>query len=269
LTAQLQTIKGFHELDRLRDAPETLLRLRAMANCSERTFPKPRRVWSLSKFDGASEWDCLKFLAPVEGQRIAQIGGGGAWAVAFALAGAREAWLISPFQAELEVGLEIARLAEVQLHVQLCPAERLAFEGGYFDAVFAPASAHHFDTEEAFPEIRRVLRDGGKFAAFDPWLTLAYGIGIRIFGKRERGVKCTPLSPGRLVPFYRSFPGAQVRHHGSFTRYPLILLGRFVPLPDSFVWFALGLDDAISAALGCRRFGSGVALLAQNQLVEP
>jgi GT2 family glycosyltransferase len=268
LAARLRTIEGLDELERLGDVPETLFQLRAMAESPERRFPHPRQLWSLSKFDAPGEWDCLKFLAPVEGKRVAQIGGTGAWAVAFALAGASESWLISPFQPELDAGLEIARLAKVDLRVRLCPAEQLAFEEGYFDAIFAPGCAHHFETEEAFPEIHRALRAGGKFAAIDPWLTPVYHLGIRVFGKRERGVKCVPLDAQRMIPFYRSFPGAEVRHHGTFTRYPLILLERFVHLPDSLVWSALRLDDAFSTLLGCRRLGSGVALLAQSTGVE-
>jgi SAM-dependent methyltransferase len=264
LAAQLRSITGIQELDQLDDAPETLSQLRALAHGGGRNFPEPRHAWSLSKFDGASEWDCLRFLAPVAGKRVAQVGGSGAWAVAFGLAGAREAWLISPFQPELEAGLEIARLMGVHLHCQLCPAEQLAFADGYFDAIFAPASAHHFDTEKAFPEIWRVLRDDGKFAAFDPWLTPIYKQGVRLFGKRERGVHCVPLDPQRLIPLYRWFPGAEVRHHGAFTRYLLILLGRFITLPDSLVWSTLSVDDVIAKALGLRGLGSGVALLAQR-----
>jgi SAM-dependent methyltransferase len=268
LAEDLRGITGWHELDRLRHVPDTLPRLQAIAESRKRNFPNPRALWSMSKFDGAQEWDCLRYLAPIEGKRVAQVGGSGAWAVEFALAGAREAWLVSPFQSELEAGREIARLAGVELHCRLCPAERLRFKDGYFDAIFAPGSAHHFDTDVAFPEIRRVLHPGGKFAAFEPWLTPIYKIGIRVFGKREPGVKCIPLDPGRLVSFYRAFPEAQVRHHGAFTRYGLILLGRFVRLPDSFVWSVLSLDDAITLPVFRQRLGSGVALLAQHRDTE-
>jgi SAM-dependent methyltransferase len=263
LTARLRAIDRLSELERVGDVPWTLFRLREMAQCGESNYPNPRSVWSLSKFDGASEWDCLRFLAPVQGKCVAQIGGHGVWAIAFALAKAREAWLISPFQPELDLGSEIARLAGVRLHCRLCPAEQLAFSDQYFDAVFAPACAHHFNTEAAFPEIRRVLQPEGKFAAFEPWLTPIYRTGIRIFGKRERGVECIPLDPDRLRPFYKTFPHARVRHHGALARYPLILTGRILNFSDSFVWSTLRLDDAVGNVLGYRRFGSGVALLAR------
>lgn len=263
LTTRLRTIDSLSELERLGEVPWTLFRLREMASHGELEFPHPRSVCSLSKFDGASEWDCLRFLAPVQDKCIAQVGGHGIWAIAFALAKAREAWLISPFEPEIELGSEIARLAGVRLHCRLCPAEQLAFSDEYFDALFAPACAHHFNTDAAFPEIRRVLQARGKFAAFEPWLTPIYRAGIRIFGKRERGVDCIPLDRDRLRPFYKAFPHAIVRHHGALTRYPLILAGRVLNLSDSFVWSALGLDDAVGGALGYRRFGSGVALLAR------
>lgn len=268
LTARLRAIDDLSELERVGNVPWTLFRLREMARYRELEFPNPRGLCSLSKFDGASEWDCLRFLAPVQGKCIAQIGGHGVWAIAFALAGAREAWLISPFQPELELGSEIARLAGLRLHCRLCPAEQLAFSDQYFDAIFAPGCAHHFDTETAFPEIRRALRPGGKFAAFEPWLTPIYQTGIRIFGKRERGVQCVPLDPTRLRPFYKAFPRARVRHHGAVTRYPLILTGRVLNFSDSFVWSALRLDDAVGGVLGYQRFGSGVALLARSDSVR-
>lgn len=264
LTARLREIENLGQLEQLGEVPWTLYRLREMARCRE-PFPNPRRVWSLSKFDGASEWDCLRFLAPVAGKRIGQLGGHGVWAVAFALAGAGEAWLISPFQPELELGAEIARLASVPLHCKLCGAEQLSFPDGYFDAIFAPGSAHHFETSTAFPEIRRVLGGDGKFAAFDPWLTPIYKTGIRVFGKRERGVQCIPLDPIRVRPFHKTFRHARLRHHGALARYPLILLGRLVTLPDPFIWSALAIDDAIGSRLGYRRFGSGVALLAKRR----
>jgi len=264
LTARLRAIDDLSQLELLGDVPWTLFRLREMARYSDLVFPNPRRVCSLSKFDAASEWDCLRFLAPVKGKCVAQIGGHGVWAIAFALAKAREAWLISPFQPELELGSEIARLAGVRLHCRLCPAEQLAFSDQYFDALFAPGCAHHFDTGAAFPEIRRVLQPRGKFAAFEPWLTPIYRTGIRVFGKRERGVQCIPLDPNRLRPFYKAFPRARVRHHGALTRYPLILTGRVLNLSDSFVWSALRLDDAVGSVLGYRQFGSGVALLARR-----
>jgi hypothetical protein len=110
-----------------------------------------------------------------------------------------------------------------------------------------------------------VLGQNGKFAAFDPWLTPIYRLGIRIFGKRERGVKCVPFDRQRLASYYRAFPGAQVRHHGAFTRYLLILLGRVFPLSDRLVWTTLKVDDAVAAAIGCQNFGSGVALLATRE----
>ena len=70
------------------------------------------------------------------------------------------------------------------------------------------------------------------------------------------------------VRVYRTFPGAQLRHHGALTRYGLILLARFVRLSDSFVWSISSLDDAMALPAIRRRLGSGVALLAKRRDTE-
>jgi SAM-dependent methyltransferase len=58
-----------------------------------------------------------------------------------------------------------ARTLGLDVETVACDAEALPFEDGSFDLVFGHAVLHHLpDLDQAFREIRRVLRPGGTFA---------------------------------------------------------------------------------------------------------
>jgi hypothetical protein len=81
-------------------------------------------------------------------------------------------------------------------------------------------------TEVAFAEAARVLAEGGRYAACEPWRAPLYGVGTRIIGKRDRDVNCRPLDAQRAQPVYSAFARAEVVHHGALTRYPLLALSK-------------------------------------------
>ncbi|MGA3196204.1 MAG: class I SAM-dependent methyltransferase [Terriglobales bacterium] len=229
------------------------------------TFPHPRDLWMCATYDCLAERDALEYLAPLPGKRVLQIGGQGHHAVQFMLGGASEAWLVTPVEAEARYALELARLAGVEIGCKLGLAEDLPFAAGFFDAIYSGGCAHHFQTEEAFPEIARVLVPGGRFAAEEPWRAPFYGWGIRVFGKREVEVHCRPLDARRLAPLGKSFSKFSVVQHGVFTRYPMIALHKIgIRTPYRLAWKLTQFDDALASLLGLRRFGSSVAVLAQT-----
>ena len=212
-----------------------------------------------------SERDALEYLAPLAGKRVLQIGGQGHHAVQFMLAGAAEAWLVTPVEAEARFACELARLAGVRVDCKIGVAEDLPFESGIFDAVYSGGCAHHFQTGKAFPEIARVLVPGGRFAAEEPWRAPFYGLGIRVFGKREKEVHCRPLDAQRLAPLRDSFSRFAVVQHGVFTRYPMIALHKVgIRTPYRVAWKLTKLDDAVASAFRLRRYGSSVAVLGET-----
>lgn len=106
--------------------------------------------------------------------------------------------------------------------------EELPLAADTVDAIVAGGTLHHMVTSAASAEIHRVLAAGGRFAAYDPWRTPVYGIGTRVFGKREKEVHCRPLTDERLEAFQQQgFGSVQVDHFNAALRYPLILLGKF------------------------------------------
>jgi hypothetical protein len=125
---------------------------------------------------------------------------------------------------------------------------------------------HHTITERAFPEIRRVLKPGGKFAAIEPWRAPGYRVGIRVFGKRERGVNCRPMELERVLPLFRAFDDARVTHHGTFTRYSLIALGKLGVRPRiQTIDRITRIDDNLASKSSLRKYGSSVRCWRNRQ----
>ena len=112
------------------------------------------------------------------------------------------------------------------------------------------------------PEIARVLKPGGRFTCFDPWRAPLYGIGTKIFGKRERNVHCRPLTRQRVAPLFTSFATAEKVQYGSLIRYPVLALSKFgINVTLGTTWRLYSLDDAVCSCIpGMRGLGSSVAL---------
>src|SRR5680860_1291048 len=152
-----------------------------------------------------------------------------------------------------------------RLHCVAALAEELPFPDRSFDAVYAQGSVHHWVVDRALPECARVLVDGGRFAAVEPWRGPLYGIGTGILGKRDRGVQCVVLTPSRIrPPRAQSFPGARIVHHGVLSRYALLALKKArISFSHRTVWRLSTLDDRlVSRSARLRDQGSSVAILA-------
>ncbi len=236
------------------------------------SFPEPRDVWIDATYDGAAQSDSYTHIAPVAGKRLLQLGGSGLHAIKAILAGAREAWLLTPVLDEARLALAVAR--RLGLHHRLtcvvAVGEKLPFARGSFDAIVSGGCLHHMQTERAIPECARVLSARGRFAAWDPWRSPLYGIGTRVFGKREIEVNCQPITAARAEPLQEAFDTATVIHHGALTRYFLIALGKMrIDLNEATVSSITRIDDFVSALVpGLRRTGSSVALLGAGPLSQ-
>jgi SAM-dependent methyltransferase/uncharacterized protein YbaR (Trm112 family) len=249
----------FRELARSLEAPDS----------ARASFPHPRTIWIDARFDAAAQWDAYRHLAPVQGKRVVQLGGDGRHAVKFLAAGAAEAWALSPMLGELEFARSLARSAGFaeRLNCVAGLAEELPFRDSSFDVIYAGGSVHHMVTESALPECARILRPGGKFASIEPWRAPLYGIGTRVFGKREPSIHCRPMTAARALPMFTAFEQAHVIHHGSITRYPLIALERLGhSVKISTAWNINRIDDFLCSLFPpLRRIGSSVALLGAMQ----
>jgi uncharacterized protein YbaR (Trm112 family)/SAM-dependent methyltransferase len=223
--------------------------------------------WLDAMYDKASQADAYEFMSPMKDMKALQLGGSGIHAVKFLLAGASESWLLTPMLGEAMLARDLAAAFGVEAGFRsvIGIAEEIPLHDASFDRVYSGGCIHHTITQRAFPEIRRVLRPGGKFAAIEPWRAPMYRVGTKVFGKRERGVKCRPMEQDRVRPLFNTFDSATVTHHGTFTRYPLIALGKLGIRPRSeTVDRITRFDDKLASKSSLRRYGSSVALLAES-----
>lgn len=259
---RLRTISDIQDIAEATKS-ESALRL-AKAVAISAPFPSPK--WLMSRFDSQAEWDIYRYIGSVRGKTLLQLGGSGLMAAMFAHLGAEKCYLVTPVSEETEVGRELARLARVNVDCRTGFAERIPFPNESFDIVYSGGCAHHFNTAQAFPEIFRVLRKGGVFAAVEPWKAPLHVIGTRIFGKREEEVHCRPLDGERMRPFFDYFPDGRVTHHAPLSRYfmlALCKLGLQVPFDTAFK--VMNLEDSLMRPLGLSKYGSGVSVLATKQ----
>ncbi|MGH9520511.1 MAG: class I SAM-dependent methyltransferase, partial [Terriglobales bacterium] len=163
-------------------------------------FPCPSAVWCDQLYEYEAQYAAYKKLAPLAGTRVLQVGGTGIHALKFLLAGASEAWLVTPMQCEAEFTLQLA--GELGLlanfHAVVAVGEELPFPASSFDRIFTSGCLHHMLTGMAAGEARRVLTPKGVFAAVDPWRAHLRRVGILLAGRRERGIHCRPLDRERL-----------------------------------------------------------------------
>jgi SAM-dependent methyltransferase/uncharacterized protein YbaR (Trm112 family) len=188
------------------------------------SFPEPSRVWIDMPHDALAEMDAYRNLGKPRGKRVAQLGGEGGHAVKFLLAGASQAWLITPMLGECIYGRELARSfgLEDRLRCVVAVGEQIPLKSNFLDAICSVGCIHHMVAEHVAKEVWRVLGPGGRFSAVDPWKTLMHGIGTRMLGKREENVYCKPMTAERLAPFYSVFSRFEVTHHGPILRYFLL-----------------------------------------------
>ncbi|MEW6284957.1 MAG: methyltransferase domain-containing protein [Chloroflexota bacterium] len=240
-------------------------RVRQASPAERASFPAPPQVWLDAVYDSASQWDAYKHIAPLGGRRVMQLGGQGIHAVKFLLGGAEEAWLVTPMLAEARFAVSLAEAfgVESRLRCVVAIAEELPLQEATFDVVYSGGCVHHMVTSLALPEAARVLKEGGRFAAIEPWRAPLYSLGTRIFGKREENVFCRPLDRERVAPLQTAFGWSATVQHGTFARYFLIALKKLgVKLSLMTVWRLIRMDDSLASLVpGLRRLGSSIALL--------
>lgn len=107
----------------------------------------------------------VRALGAVRGKRVLEIGCGAAqFGIALARAGARVT-AMDLSRVQLRHARRNAEGAGVDLRLELGNAEDLSrFRGGTFDLVVSDFAAGFLDLDRALPEVRRVLKPGGRVA---------------------------------------------------------------------------------------------------------
>lgn len=233
-------------------------------------FPEPPDVWLDAAYDCTAQERVYEHIAPnVADATVVQVGGSGLHALKLLVAGASEALLVTPVVSEAQFGRQMAEELGfgARFHPVVGIGEELPLAAESCDAAVSGGCLHHMVTAEAGREIRRALKIGGRFGAWDPWRAPLYRAGITIFGKREPGVGCRPIDDERVAAFMQNFgPEADYQRHGALVRYPLIALAKFgISLDVRTTLPIFRRDDRLAGALSIlQRLQSDVSICGER-----
>jgi SAM-dependent methyltransferase len=153
-------------------------------------------------------------LGHIHGLRLLDFGCGHAMAaVVFARLGAK----VTAFDLSGGyMGEARARALANDVSVQLvrADAERLPFADGLFDRVWGNAILHHLDLQVAAPEIKRILKLGGKAVFCEPWAgnrVLNWARDRLPYSSKGRTRDEQPLGQPHMVLLRRVFDKVEMR----------------------------------------------------------
>lgn len=176
----------------------------------------------------------LSRLGPIDGARILEVGSGtGALSVYLALRGA----MVTGIDVSAETVGVAQRRANVngvgeQTDFRAVPIEQLRDPDGTYDAIIGNQVLHHFELDEAMPNIGRLLKPGGRALFCEPvmllpdWVRTVRGSRIvtRFVPRRVDTPTERSVSPRDVRAIRRTFP--DVRLH------PFQLLARLQNFTD-------------------------------------
>jgi len=157
-----------------------------------------------------------------------------------------------------------------RMHYVLGDATVLPFQDEVFDIVHCEAALHHFpDRNRALEEVKRILKPGGKFLAWEPGLTNPFAMPARKFFRttvHDESEK--PFVPSSLVNLIsKHFVNVDVRYFGLLTYVLPFVFARFEKIGDftSRVFpYLIRLDKDLSRLLP--DFAGVVALYAEKRI---
>lgn len=166
----------------------------------------------------------LSELGPLKGKKILDLGcGSGETSVYFGLLGAKV------FSSDISGGfLNVAKTLAEKFGTELNPVQtdagKLPFRDNSFDFVFGNGVLHHVDLEKTAPEIRRVLKPGGRAAFIEP---LPYNPVINVYRRMAEAVRTEdekPLTLSQIKSLSQYFSSL---HHQEFWFFSLLIFLHF------------------------------------------
>ncbi len=143
------------------------------AKASKIQVPSIQDDWTFSDYSEECPWSsyAFDFLGPLAGRSIVDIGCGyHPTPIYFALAGAERVCACDVSPKAVQFMRRVAKIYGVadRVTVYESPVEKMPFESGAFDLMHGEAVLHHISFLSAAPEIRRVLKPGGRAVFKDP-----------------------------------------------------------------------------------------------------
>ena len=196
-------------------------------------------------------------LEKVDGKRILDVGCGyGYSACRLALIGAQVV-AIDVSSKMCDIARKAAELNRVEVDVRNISAVETGFPDESFDYVVGQVSLHHLPLNSAGPELKRVLKSGGKAVFIEPFHGTRFALKVR----SKLPIKCFE-SPGggalrldEIESLGELFGKVEIEYFGIFERLRRFELFKWIsPVLYGIDWFLLKLP-------GARRLASHVLIV--------
>lgn len=184
---------------------------------------KRRSVWRFYAQTDSIRDAFRKHVLAGSPQRILEIGCGlGTFAVSLAKTG-KTISAIDISEYALKAAREKASAAHVNIDFAVMDAENMRYGDNQFDVVCGVSALHHLDLSKAIPEIRRVLRKGGKAVFIEP---LAHNPLINLFRYSTPHLRSRDEQPLRMtdLEYVRSaFGQTEIKYYYLLTLFAMML----------------------------------------------
>ncbi|MDQ0288896.1 class I SAM-dependent methyltransferase [Oligosphaera ethanolica] len=157
------------------------------------------------------------WLGDVHGKKILELGCGAGEASVFLAKRGGDVTATDISGEMLKVADELARNNGVTIATSKCLSHALSFPDASFDVVYCANLLHHVDIDATLAEVRRVLKTGGIFVAWEP---LAHNPVINVYRRMADKVRTAdehPLTMAQIKTLSRYFSSIQTQMTWFFT----------------------------------------------------
>lgn len=143
--------------------------------------------------------DFMELLSQCVAKRVLEIGCGlGNYAIQIAIKGA-DVTAIDISNYAIKQAQVIANKENLKIDFRIMDAEKLEFKSNEFDMVYGLAILHHLNLKKVIPEIRRVLKPGGKAVFREP---MGHNPFINLFRFLTPGLHSRDEHPLKMKDLY-------------------------------------------------------------------
>ncbi len=180
--------------------------------------------------------DFMELLSQCVAKRVLEIGCGlGSYAIPMARKGS-DVTAIDISNYAIKQAQMIANKENLKIDFRIMDAEKLEFQNNEFDMVYGQSILHHLNLKKVIPEIRRVLKPGGKAVFKEP---MGHNPFINLFRFLTPGLHSRDEHPLKMKDLYfiaEEFPNFEFKFYYLLTLIaaPFYKLSCFIPLKNFF-----------------------------------
>ncbi|MCK4251601.1 class I SAM-dependent methyltransferase [candidate division WOR-3 bacterium] len=172
-----------------------------------------RKVSKYYSFNESIRQKFIELLSDCASKNILEIGCGlGLFAISMASKGARVS-AIDISEYAIKTAKQKATKENLEIDFRIMDAESLKFRNNDFELIYGISILHHLDLKRVIPEIKRVIKIGGKAIFIEPMEHNPFIKTFRFLTPRLRSKDEHPLRMKDLQLISKRFPGYEFKYY--------------------------------------------------------